>query len=940
MKKLVFLFVTLLVSTLGFAQMEQMMQPLPLDPAVRYGKLPNGLTYYVRHNEHPRGQANFYIAQKVGSVLEEDDQRGLAHFLEHMCFNGTKNFPENQVIRYLETIGVKFGAQLNAYTSVDQTVYNINNVPTAREATIDSVLLILHDWSHDLTLDPKEIDKERGVIHEEWRLRSSATMRIFERQLPKLMSNSRPGNRLPIGTMEVVDNFKPEVLRAYYEKWYRPDQQAIIVVGDLDVDRTEQQIKDMFSPIEMPANAAEREYYGVPDNEEPIVVSDHDKEQTMPIVMICNKHEDLMPRENKNTMPYLFVAYARNMMTAMLNLRLEELSLDPDVPFLQAGVADDDFLLSKVTKGFQTTIIPKEGRLEEAVTKVMAEVYRAARFGFTGTEYNRARTEFLSQLEAQYNNRETAETSGYIDECVNNFLDNIPMPGIEMKYNIFNSVAPQIPVDVVNQLLAQLVSVSDTNLVILNMNPEKEGYVQPTEEQLLAAVHSAQKMDLAPYVDNVKNEPLIPVLPKKGKIKKEEAGKFGSTILTLSNGVKVILKKTDFKDNEIVMHAYSDGGTGRYGVEDKYTLAMQSSLIDASGLGEFTSTELQKALAGVQASVSTGFSNRSEYLSGNAVPKDLRSMFELIYLHFKDLKRDEKAVASVMAQTAQALRNQSLNPMKAFSDSLQTALYGNNPRLVLLKEEDLAKVSYDRALEIYKDRFADASDFTFVFVGNFDNDSIRAYSAQYLATLPVVKRNDAPVDNHYDIQSGLHFTKFAKKQEQPKCQLVMISNASVENTLKNQIVSDMLGEVLNMRLLETIREEMGAAYSVGSSAGVSMKSDGTYRVTLQIYAPVKPEMLDSSLLVIKQELQNVSVNGADEKYTSKVKEYMQKTYKEKERENSTWAGYFESYYRQGVDEYTDFEKVLQAVTSDDLSQMAKHILSSGNEITVIMTPES
>lgn len=939
MKRVFILFVTLLSCSMGFSQMEQMMQPLPLDPAVRYGKLANGLTYYVRHNEHPKGQANFYIAQKVGSVLEEDDQRGLAHFLEHMCFNGTKNFPDNQVIRYLETIGVKFGAQLNAYTSVDQTVYNINNVPTGREATIDSVLLILHDWSHDLTLDPKEIDKERGVIHEEWRMRSSATMRIFERQLPKLMSNSRPGNRLPIGTMEVVDNFKPEALRAYYEKWYRPDQQAIIVVGDLDVDRTEQQIKDLFSPIEMPADAAVREYFGVPDNNEPIVVSDHDKEQTMPIVMISNKHEDLMPTEYKNTVPYLITSYARDMAVKMLNERLHELSLDPDVPYIQAGVDDGDFLLSKVTKNFETTIIPKEGRLDEAVTKVMAEVYRAAKHGFTASEYNRVRTEFLSQVEAQYNNRETAETSGYIDECVNNFLDNEPMPGIETEYTLYNAMAPQIPVDVVNQLLAHLVSLSDTNLVILNMNPEKEGYVQPTEEQLLAAVHAAQQMDLQPYVDNVKNEPLIPVLPKKGKIKKEEKGMYGSTILTLNNGVKVILKKTDFKDNEIIMHAYSDGGTGRYGVEDKYTLAMQSGLIGASGLGEFTSTELQKALAGVQVSVGTQMSSRSEYLSGSAVPKDLRTMFELIYLHFKPLKRDDKAVASVMAQTAQALRNQSLNPMKAFQDSLQTTIYGDNPRLVLLKEEDLSKVSYDRALEIYKDRYADASDFTFVFVGNFDNDSIRIFAEQYLATLPKVKRNDAPVDNHFDIQRGMHQTKFAKKQEQPTCQFVMLRNAPVENTLKNQVVSDMLGEVLTMRLLEVIREEMGAAYSVGSSASVSMKSDGNYRVGLQVYAPVKPEMLDSSRVVIDKELESISVNGTEDKYLSKVKEYMLKTYKEKERENSTWTGYFESYYRQGVDEYTDFERVVQEASSDDIRNMAQRILNSGNSITVIMLPE-
>ena len=938
--RVLFSVLALLLTTTASAQgMEQMLQPLPYDAQTRYGKLDNGLTYYIRHNEYPKGQANFYIAQKVGSVQEEDDQRGLAHFLEHMCFNGTENFPENSLIRYLETLGVKFGAQLNAYTSIEETVYNINNVPTGREATIDSVLLILHDWSHNLTLDPKEIDKERGVIHEEWRLRTSAMQRILTRQLPKLMSNSRPGNRMPIGLMEIIDNFKPEVLRAYYEKWYRPDLQAIVVVGDLDVDRTEQSIKQMFSPIPMPENAAKREYYTVPQNDEAIVVSDHDKEQTLPIVLICNKHDDPLPREQRNSLAYMMTTVVKHMTMTMLNKRLDEKSLDPDCPYIEAGVEDGDFLLAK-TPAFQTTIVPKEGRLEEAIRTVMAEVYRAAEHGFTQGEFDRCRNEFLSQVEAQYNNREKTETGVYIHDYVRNFLDNVPIPGIEFENMLYHQTLPQLPVQMTNELIKSLVSVSDKNLVVLSVNPEKEGYVQPTEQQLLDAIHSAQQMKLEAYVDNVKNEPLIAKLPKPGKIKKEVSGPFDTQILTLSNGARVILKKTDYQDNQVLMRAYSEGGTGRYGVDDKYNLNLSGVLIGASGLGNFTDTELDKALAGIQASVSAQLGGRSEFLSGSAVPKDLRTMFELTYLHFAPLKRDDKAAQSALNQMKEMLRNQAANPMRAFSDSLQTTLYGaDNPRLVLMKEENVDKVSYDRVLEIYRDRFQGANDFTFVFVGNFDNDSIRQYICQYLASLPKVKRNDKAVDNHYNIREGQYTTRFQRKMQEPQTAMILYLQSPIKNTLKNQVVADVLGQVLTMRLIEIVREEMGAAYSVNASCGISKISDGSCRTNIQIYAPVKPEMCDSALLVINQELQKIARDGAEDKYISKIKEYLLKTYTENERKNGTWLSYIEEQDRDQLDTYTNYQPTVQAVTSDDIAALAKQILEAKNCITVIMLPE-
>ncbi|MCQ2196625.1 MAG: insulinase family protein [Bacteroidaceae bacterium] len=918
---------------------QAMQQQLPMDPQTKMGTLPNGLTYYIRHNEYPKGQANFYIAQKVGSVLEEDDQRGLAHFLEHMCFNGTKNFPENQVIKYLESIGVKFGAQLNAYTSIDETVYNINNVPTVREATIDSVLLILHDWSHDLTLDPKEIDKERGVIHEEWRSRSSATMRIYERQLPKLMSNARPGNRLPIGTMEVVDNFKPEALRAYYEKWYRPDQQAIIVVGDLDVARTEAQIKKMFEPIQMPANPAEREYFGVPDNAEPIVATDKDKEQTLTVISVMMKHEQPIPDELKNTVPGMVASLMLNFAQSMLNDRLAEMTQKPETPFLQGGVEDGMFILAKKAYALTTQIVPKEGMNDEATLAVMAEVYRAAKFGFTATEFQRAKSEFMSRIESIYQNKDKRQSDSYVQECVQHFLNKDPMPGIETEYQLCGAILPQLNVEMVNQAFAQLVSMNDSNLVILAMNPDKEGYVQPTEEQLLANIHAAQQMELTAYVDNVKNEPLVPQLPTPGSIVKESDVKFGFKEMVLSNGVKVYMKKTDYKDNEIIMSAYSEGGIGRYPVEDRYTLGLLDRYISASGLGNFTNTELSKALAGVQASCTSSFGEFSEGLHGNCVPKDIRTLFELAYLHFQPLHRDDAAVESALTTLRQTLHNRHANPMTALQDSIQRTMYGNNPRLVIMEEEDVDKASYDRALEIYADRFADASDFSFYFIGNLDEDSIRTYSAQYLANLPVVKRTDNPVEAGLKFKPGIRTNRFAQKQEQPQCIALVVSFAKAKNERMQKLSASFLGQVLSTRYLEKIREEMGAAYSVQASVGLSRVGVKDYNAVMQTVLPVKPEMCDDALKAADDILADLIKNGVKDEEINKIKEHELKNLDEAERLNSSWLSWFRVYMEDGIDVYTNMKQSIQNISSKDIVKMAKQIQSGKNRATIVMMPE-
>lgn len=938
-KSMLTAFVCLCATTLSAQTPGPAPQAFPVDPAVRMGKLDNGLTYYLRYNKYPEHQADFYIAQKVGSIQEEENQRGLAHFLEHMCFNGTKHYPGDALVRYLEGLGVKFGAQLNAFTSIDKTVYNINNVPTARQSALDSCLLILHDWSSDLLLSTEEIDKERGVIHEEWRVTSNAIRRIYERSLPELMPGSRYGHRMPIGLMSVVDHFDPQALRDYYHKWYRPDLQAIIVVGDIDVDYMEAKIKELFGPIALPEHPAEREYLPVPDNDEAIVVCDKDKEQRVGAVSLMFKSE-VYPDSLKAGWPYYMYSYARTMGVNMLARRLQELSLDPDVAFSNAGCNYGEFLVAKTKGALEVQTVPKDQRTYEALKAVATEVFRAQRFGFTPTEYARERAEYLSQLEKAYNNRDKRENRVFTQEYVNHFLDGEPIPGLEAEYKMLSTVLPQVPVDLVNQVFASLVSPSDTNLVVFAISPDKEDYEQPEPAKLLAAVHEARQMELTPYVDNVKSEPLLPRLPEKGRIVKEKAGAFGTTEWQLSNGVRVILKKTDFKDNEVQMTAYSPGGYSRYPLSDRINVDNLDNVIKASGLGNFTRTELDKALAGVQASVTPTVGMKNEYLDGSSTPKDLRTLFELVYLSFGEPRRDDKAIASLKAQMREWLRNKATDHSSAFRDTVSATMYAHHPWIVQMNEALVDSISYDRILQIYTDRFSDASDFTFVFCGNFDNDSIRLFTEQYLAALPVVKRSDKPVDLKFNRVKGEVMNRFERKMEQPQAFVLDCWHGECKDNLSNRLAVSVLGQVLDMRYRQLIREEMGAAYSIGTTGALDRNSMQRPEYVVQVVAPVKPETCDTVLLILKQELERVAEQGASDKELAQIKEYMQKTFKESERKNGVWMNRILQRERYGVDTYTGYEKALEALTSADVAAFARRILKDSNCVTVVMMPET
>ena len=935
LKKVLIAALMMFSTTAMVAQMQ--MPPIPVDPDVRTGKLDNGLTYYIRHNNWPEQRAEFYIAQRVGSIQEDDNQRGLAHFLEHMAFNGSKHFKGNEMLRWCESVGVKFGTDLNAYTSIDQTVYNISNVPTTREGIVDSCLLILYDWADGLLLEQEEIEKERGVIHEEWRLRTSAQMRMLERDLPKLYPNSKYGYRMPIGLMEIIDNFERPFLQAYYEKWYRPDNQAIIVVGDVDVDKIEQKIKDLFSPIKLPENRALVTAEPVPDNNEAIIVIDKDKEQRYNIVSLMMKHESF-PDSLKGTMAYIIADYIKDAAISMLNDRLREYAEKPESPFLQASAGDGAYLLSRSVDAFGLDVLPKDGQVEAALTAVLTEARRAAEFGFTPTEYNRFKANFESNIDKQYSNKDKRFNSQFVGQYVQNFLNNEPIPSIDYTHETMKQLIPVLPLEAVNMVLQELVSKSDTNLVVLNFNTEKEDAVYPTEESVKKAIVTARTAEIEAYVDNVKDEPLMTELPKKGSIKKEVKNDlFDYTELTLSNGAIVVLKKTDLKKDQVLLRGYGYGGSGLYGDEDLPNLKMFNDVIEASGLGNFSHTELEKALAGKIASASMSLDAYREYINGSSTPKDVETMLQLVYLMFTNINKDQKSYDNLMQTTEVALRNRLLQPENVFSDSLSLTLGNHHPRVKPFDLDDLKKVDYDRILQIAKERTANAAAYTFDIVGNYDEETIRPLIEQYIGSLPSQKKveKSAYIDTDF---KGEVINSFKHKAETPRSIAVMLwYSKDMPFTSENRIKAAMVGQILSMEYLKKIREDASAAYTVGASGNLST-DDFENNATVYVYCPMKPEKADTALQIMRDEVQALT-KGCDPDKLAKVKEYMIKNHADQLKQNNYWITTIDMWRYKGVNFDKDYEQLVNAQTPESIAAFVKELLKSGNRAEVVMMPE-
>ena len=916
----------------------QQLPPVPVDTGVRIGKLPNGLTYYIRHNEWPEHVANFYIAQRVGSLQEEEDQRGLAHFLEHMAFNGSEHFKENGIVEFCRSLGVAFGRDLNAYTNFAETVYNVNNVPTTRQSALDSCLIIIKDWSNGLLLEDKEIDKERGVIHGEWAMRNSASMRLLESNLPRLFPGSKWGVRLPIGLMSVVDNFTYDALRKYYKKWYRPDNQAVIVVGDVDVDHTEKVIKELFGSIPLDPNAPKVEKYPVPDNYEPIYFVDKDKEMSNNQISVKMKI-DAMPDSLKGTMAYLINHFIKLQLRGMLESRFNELAQKPECNFVAAYANVGGYTYSNTKDAFQLTVIPKENKDLEALRDAVREIMRAKQHGFTASELIRSKDGFMSWIEKEYLNRDKRDNDNFGSQYSAHFISNEPIPSIEDEHRFWNMISQMVTPEIVNQYANQVISVSDTNLVVYEFAQDKEGRFIPTADELRKTYEAARAEKLEPWVDNTKNEPLIAELPKKGSIKKTtENATLGYKELTLSNGATVILKKTDYKTDEIQMTAFAKGGSCLYGEKDYSNLKVMRYMGNLSGLGNFSNNELQKALAGKQCEVGFNMNVTRSNVTGHTTPKDIETFLQLVYLNFTSVAKDSLSYESFMGQLKLVLPSQGLQPEYAFEDSLSTVIYSGNPRYKILGESDINKISYDRCLEIIKERTANAANYTFVFVGNYDEATLLPLIEQYIASLPAKKADNVAIKDVNTFFKGNKKLDFKRKMESPKPQLANMYYAPAENTRKNDVLMRYTSEVLSNEMLKQVREDASAAYHCSASCGINLIGS-TPLVTLNTSAPIsEPSKLDMAAELMKK-IVNDAAEKVDPDKVTKVKENMLKEAEISFKNNNFWMSAIVDWKLYGKDNYTDYKKLIENVKPEDISSYIKNvILKSGNHAEVIMRP--
>lgn len=932
MKKLLSLMLMLIAVSAVSAQMQ--MPPVPLDPAVKTGKLDNGLTYFIRHNEWPEKRCDFYIAQRVGSMQEEDDQRGLAHFLEHMCFNGTTHFPGDALKQYLERIGVKFGENLNAYTSFDETVYNINNVNVETAGAVDSCLLILHDWSHDLLLEDKEIDKERGVIEEEWRVRRSAQLRLVEAALPTICKDSKYANRMPIGTMEVVKNFPYETLRSYYRRWYRPDLQALVIVGDVNPDEIEQKLQTMFADITpAPADAAVREEFPVPDNQEPLVFIGQDKEFPGMVASIMFKSEP-MPRELRGTMAYIATDFVQDAISGMLNERLNEITRQADAPFSGADVMFGEYLVAKTKDALTLDVSMKENRYTEGIKAAYRELLRASRNGFTESEYQRFKDEYLSQIDAAYEARDKRTNTSLVNAYVRHFLDNVPAAGIEWHHQNMHMIVPNIPLDLINQAIAEL---SPENRAILIFMPEKEGLTCPTEQEVLQAMADVDAEDIAAFTEEVSTEPLVPELKSKVKVKSITDDIYGAKLITLSNGMKIHVKQTDYSPNKINFRATSWGGNSLYSNEE-YINSGNVGLVRQGGLGNFSAVDLNKKLAGKQVGASASVGVRTEGVDGHCVKKDLETMLQLVYLNFTSPRRDDDAFTSQIERTRNALKNQDLNPQTALQDSIISVVYNNDVRAKRLKEADLDRINYDRLLEMYRERFANAADFEFFMVGDVNADSVAPLLAKYLGALPAKGKKEAYKVIDQRMTKGECECYFTKEQDTPNSLNVFLYHAPMKETLKNDILVDMLQQAMTMLYTETVREDEGGAYGVPVNGGLSDYPEEI--ATMQIVLPTAPEKRIAMTSVVNEGIKKMIEQGPSEENLGKIKEYMLRSHQESLKDNGYWMNSLVSKTRYNQDFVTGYEECVQSITVDDIKQVAQQIFCSGNRIVVGMeTPK-
>ena len=935
MKRLTFAISLLMAAMMVSAQ--EAPEKLPMDPEVRYGKLDNGLTYYIRHNEQPKQRAEFHIAQAVGAILEEDHQNGLAHFLEHMAFNGTQHFPGKGIINYFESVGVNFGGNINAYTSIDETVYRLSDVPTYRAGIVDSALLVMHDWSCGLLLLDEEIDAERGVILEEWRTGRTASRRIWKEMNAKMYPGTQYAKRAVIGDTAVINNFAYQALRDYYHKWYGPDNQAIIVVGDINVDSIEAKIKALWADVPRRANYGERPIYTVNHNDKPLVAIVTDKEAEGSRVTMEYKFDQL-PEAMQGTAQEYMLNLVRELACDMLNNRFSELSQDPKASFTGAGCQYGE--AAKKMDAFYGIVIPKEGRETEAFNDLLFQLEKMHRYGFTNAELERVKSEKMNAMEKYFNERNTRRNITLARECIRHFEDGESMPGAQWEYDFVQAVLPLVSLETVNNVAKALIHANPT---IAISGPEKEGVNIPSEETILAAIAGQSDLAIEAPVEEVIDTELVKKAPHKGKIKAfRENEEIEATEWVLSNGIKVVFHPTDFKADEILMQAFSKGGLSQVKTEDLPSAEAATSLIEMSGIGRFSATQLEKALTGKTVSVSAEISENVERMHGSSSIKDLETMLQLTYLYFTSPRRDEKAYETFMGLLRNQLANRDKNPKIAFSDSVQMMSTNHSPRTILFNNEMLDRVSLDKALEVYKARFANPADFTFVFVGNINpkDPKVQELICLWLGGMKTKKCNSEEViDHHITVTMGQQKNYFSRAMETTTASnRIQYTSYDIPFTMANDLNMEMIGRILSTRYLESIREREGGSYGVGTYGYVMGLPSP--RAGLLMQFDTDPKKQERLMELIHEEVQTIIANGPLANDLQKEKESMLKDFQEDLEKNTYWRQSLYMYYMYGHNNIRDYKAAVEAITAETVQETLRKLVSAGNMFEVVMFPEN
>ena len=927
------------LTVMGLEAQNPMLAPMPQDPELRKGVLPNGLTYYIKHNSKPENQADFYIYDRVGAAQEEDLQIGLAHFLEHMAFNGTENFPGKNMINYLESVGVKFGANLNAWTAMEQTQYMMQGVPLTDPTIVDNVLMILHDWAYYISLEEEEIDNERGVIIEELRTRNDASWRIREKNAPYLYGDTRYAKRNIIGTEDRLKNFTYDELRDFYHRWYNTTNQCIVVVGDFDVDEMEQKVIATMSSIPAVENPEAIPYMPIPANEKPAIGIFTDPELTETSVEIIARRE-AWPSEMNNLLAYELYSIIDSFISTIVNERLSDMAQKPGAPFIGAG-----YYGGNVTNSMDIIEIyaqPREGEALRAFEAIYAEFEKVRRFGFTQSEFERAQTNILRRNQQSYDRRNDRRNGEFVGRYTSNFRRGTPIYSAEQEWEIDSMLITSIDLNTVNAV-AQMERFIPTNHVVLMSQPEKEGLAVPTVEEVEALMAAVNAAELKPYEDEGVKKPLIPANAKlkgsKVDAKKTTTDAYGNTVWTLKNGVKVVLKPTDFKADEVIMRATMPGGMSLLADEDMTMATQLANFLSYQGLGEFSMTDLRKQLAGKAVSVSPNAGHTTTGYSASCSPKDIETMFQLVYLYATAPRFDEDAFNIVKEQLVDAYANIESDPSYIMQRELYSQLYDKPERMKARTAADMEALTFEQYKRVYNTIFCNPDDLTFFFVGNFNEAELKALVEKYLGSLPKTKGTVTyNAENAIGYQNGDRTHRFNVAMEMPKTTIFYVLSGEMEVNLKNSLTLSIFDQLLDIRYTKSIREEMGATYGVSCSGQLSsMPSEPDY--ALLITFDTKPEIADEARGALLTEIEKIAAEGATDEELGKIKEYMLKERADALKQNSRWMSWMISSTMYDVDYTTGYEDILNAISSDDLKAMAAKMLADGNILRLIMDPQ-